>query len=164
MIFDLIGVICMVLVVGFIANTIMDSRKKDKQDRMSFKESMDLVDLPVITFYNEGKKFNFLLDTGATKSVIDSNVLSDFHHEKIDSTGVLWGMEGNTINVSYIKASLSYKDKFYEEDFQVVDMSDSFGKVKAESGVTLSGILGNSFFVKYQYVLDFNSLIAYSKK
>ena len=73
-------------------------------------------------------------------------------------------MEGNKINVSYIKASLIYKDKTYEENFQVVDMTASFNAVKAESGVTLSGILGNSFFKKYQYVLDFNSLIAYSKK
>ena len=154
----------MVLVLAIIINGIEDYCKQKNRINMSFKEAMDLVELPVVTFYNGDKKFNFLLDTGATISVINSNILDNFTHEKIESTGILWGMEGNKINVSYIKASLIYKDKTYEENFQVVDMTASFNAVKAESGVTLSGILGNSFFKKYQYVLDFNSLIAYSKK
>lgn len=154
----------MVLVLAIIINGIEDYCKQKNRINMSFKEAMDLVELPVVTFYNGDKKFNFLLDTGATISVINSNILDNFTHEKVESTGILWGMEGNKINVSYIKASLIYKDKTYEENFQVVDMTASFNAVKAESGVTLSGILGNSFFKKYQYVLDFNSLIAYSKK
>lgn len=154
----------MVLVLAIIINGIKDYCKQKNRINMSFKEAMDLVELPVITFYNGDKKFNFLLDTGATISVINSNILDNFTHEKVESTGILWGIEGNKINVSYIKASLIYKDKTYEENFQVVDMTASFNAVKAKSGVTLSGILGNSFFKKYQYVLDFNSLIAYSSK
>ena len=164
MILEIIGIMLAIFILAIIINGIEDYCKQHKKVNMSFKEAMDLVELPVVTFYNEGKKFNFLLDTGATISVIDSNVLDNFSHEKIETTGVLWGMEGNKIDVSYVRASLVYKDKVYEEDFQVVDMSASFNEVKAESGVTLSGILGNSFFKKYQYVLDFNSLIAYSKK
>ena len=163
MILEIIGVVILVLVIAFITNTIDDIRKRNNS-KISFKEAMDLVELPVVTFYNGDKKFNFLLDTGATISVIDSNILNNFPHEKIEATGVLWGMEGNKIDVSYIRASLLYKNKVYEEDFQVVDMAASFNEVKAESGVTLSGILGNSFFKRYQYVLDFNSLIAYSSK
>ena len=73
-------------------------------------------------------------------------------------------MEGNKIDVSYIKASLEYKEEGYEEEFQVVDMSAAFGQIKAESGVNLSGIIGSLFFKKYRYILDFESLIAYSKK
>lgn len=164
MVLEIIGIVLMVLVLAIVINGIEDYCKQKNRIGMSFKEAMDLVELPVVTFYNGDKKFNFLLDTGATVSVIDSNVLDNFPHEKAEATGVLWGMEGNKVNVSYIKASLMYRDKLYEEDFQVVDMSASFSAVKAESGVTLSGILGNSFFKKYQYILDFNSLIAYSKK
>lgn len=164
MVVEVIGIMLALIILPIIINGIEDYCKQNKRVNMSFKEAMDLVELPVVTFYNGGKKFNFLLDTGATISVIDSNVLDNFSHEKIETTGVVWGMEGNKIDVSYVRASLVYKDKVYEEDFQVVDMSASFNEVKAESGVTLSGILGNSFFKKYQYVLDFNSLIAYSKK
>lgn len=131
---------------------------------MSFRESMDLTDLPIVTFYNNGRKFNFLLDTGATMSVIDSNALNNLKYIKSEDSGALFGMEGNKIEVSYIKASLEYKEEEYEEEFQVVDMSAAFGQIKTESGVNLSGILGSLFFKRYQYVLDFESLIAYSKK
>lgn len=163
MVLEIIGVLILIALIALIINGAEDHKNRNRE-YISFKESMDLTDLPVITLYNNGKKFNFLLDTGATISVIDSNILDKFNHSKTESTGVLLGMEGNKINVSYVRASLEYKDKTYEEDFQVVDMSASFGEVKAESGVTLSGILGNSFFKKYQYILDFNSLIAYSNK
>lgn len=164
MVLEMIGMLLAVVILSVIINGVEEYCKQSKRISMSFREAMDLVELPVITFYNGGKKFNFLLDTGATISVIDSNVLDNFSHEKVEATGVLWGMEGNKIDVSYIRAFLGYKDKVYEEDFQVVDMSSAFGEIKAESGVTLSGILGNSFFKKYQYVIDFNSLIAYSSK
>lgn len=164
MVLEIVGMLLAVIILAVIINGIEDYCKQRKRVDMSFKEAMDLVDLPVITFYNNGNKFNFLLDTGATMSVIDSNVLSNLSYKKLSDTGTVYGMEGNSIEVSYIKASLEYKGRNYEEDFQVVDMSAAFGHIKAESGVTLSGILGSNFFKRYQYVLDFESLIAYSKK
>lgn len=164
MVLEIVGMLLAVIILAIIINGVEDYCKQKKRVNMSFKEAMDLVDLPVITFYNGGKKFNFLLDTGATFSVIDSNVLDNFSHKKLDDEGTLYGMEGNRITVSYIRALLEYKGMNYEEDFQVVDMSAAFNQVKAESGVTLSGILGSLFFRRYQYILDFESLIAYSKK
>lgn len=164
MVLETVGILLTVVILAIIINGVEDYCKQKKRVNMSFKEAMDLVDLPVITFYNGGKKFNFLLDTGATFSVIDSNVLDNFSHKKLDDEGTLYGMEGNRITVSYIRALLEYKGMNYEEDFQVVDMSAAFNQVKAESGVTLSGILGSLFFRRYQYILDFESLIAYSKK
>lgn len=164
MIIKIIFIIFVVIVSIVIINDLINYYKKHKKINISFREAIDLVGLPIITFYNEGKKFNFLLDTGATISVIDSNILNDFSHKKLEKDGTLFGMEGHKIDVSYIKADLVYKDKIYKEEFQVVDMSAPFNEIKAESGVKLSGILGNIFFTNYKYVLDFNSLIAYSEK
>lgn len=161
-ILKIIFVLVLVGVAALVAKIVEDVR--NNTNHISFREAMDLVELPIITFYNSGKKFNFLLDTGATISVIDSNALSNFTHEKVKASGTLYGIEGNQVDVSYVKASLEYKGKTYDEEFQVVDMSPAFSKLKSESGINLSGILGNSFFKKYQYVLDFDSLIAYSKK
>ena len=176
MIIKIIFIIFVVIVSIVIINDLINYYKKHKKINISFREAIDLVGLPIITFYNEGKKFNFLLDTGATISVIDSNILNDFSHEKLEKDGILFGMEGHKIDVfirwfimSITLKQLSslakvYKDKIYKEEFQVVDMSAPFNEIKAESGVKLSGILGNIFFTNYKYVLDFNSLIAYSKK
>ena len=43
-------------------------------------------------------------------------------------------------------------------------MSDAFGHIKKDTGVTVHGIIGSLFFNEFKYVLDFDELIAYSKK
>ena len=40
-------------------------------DAMSFQNSMDLAELPVVTFRQGDKKINFLLDTGSNNCIID---------------------------------------------------------------------------------------------
>ena len=83
MVLEIIGIMLAIIILSIIINGVEDYCKQRKRVDMSFKEAMDLVDLPVITFYNNGNKFNFLLDTGATMTVIDSNVLNSLSHEKI---------------------------------------------------------------------------------
>ena len=85
-------------------------------------------------------------------------------YNKTNCVRPITGMEGNPIESPVVEMELSYRDNVYKEEFQVVDMSAAFGAIKQESGVVLNGILGNSFFTKYRYVLDFKDLIAYSKK
>lgn len=164
MVLKIVIILLAVVLLAIIINGAKDYCKQKKRENMYFREAMDLVELPVITFYNNDKKFNFLLDTGATLSVIDSSALKQMKYEELDGTGTIFGMEGNKIDVGYVDIDLKYKKQTYTDSFQVVDMSLAFDQVKAESGVTLSGILGSLFFKKYQYVLDFNDLIAYSKK
>ena len=136
---------------------------RNKVNSMSFRESMDLTDLPVVTFRQGKDRLNFLLDTGSSLSVINEKILEYIKHTTLDYKGSVYGMEGNAKETSFVTIPLWYKDKGYEEEFQVVDMSAPFDRVKQDSGVTIHGILGNSFFVKYKYVLDFKELIAYSK-
>ena len=131
---------------------------------MSFREAMDLTELPIVTFYIGDKKLNFLLDTGANTSIIDSTSLEEVSYEKTNYCRSVTGMEGNSIETPVVVINLSYRDKVYTEEFQSVDMSAAFGAIKQESGVIVNGILGNAFFTKYRYVLDFKDLIAYSKK
>ena len=131
---------------------------------MSFREAMDLTELPIVTFYIGDKKLNFLLDTGANTSIIDSTSLEEVSYEKTNYCRSVTGMEGNSIETPVVVINLSYRDKIYTEEFQSVDMSAAFGAIKQESGVIVNGILGNAFFTKYKYVLDFKDLIAYSKK
>ena len=71
-------------------------------------------------------------------------------------------MEGNKQEVTFISMSLNYKGKTYDDEFQVMDMSSPFGSMKTDYGVNLHGVLSSTFFQKYQYVLDFQELVAYS--
>lgn len=161
-IWSIVIIFLFVGICAIIAHLVDLIRKKHVNDKMSFRESMDLCELPIVTFINNNKKLNFLLDTGASGSIIDSNSLEGLSFTKLDKIGDIFGMEGTKQEVTYISMSLGYKGKAYDDEFQVIDMSSPFGNMKAEYGVNLHGVLSSTFFQKYQYVLDFQELIAYS--
>lgn len=157
----ILGAVITLVIVGVVAlciNLYEDAHK------ISFKESLDLVGVPIITFTNKNKKYNFILDTGASNSVINAEVLKHLEYTKIEGNSQLWGMEGNVQYVEYVKMPLYYWGVEFEEEFQVVNMEESFNKIKEGFGVKVSGILGSSFFNKYDYILDFDNLVVYTKK
>ena len=159
------GIVCvviLVLVIVFIINTIDDIRKRNNS-KISFKEAMDLVELPVVTFYNGDTKLNFLLDTGSNVSYINSSIIPLLVHEKTDKEMNTIGIEGNKVSNQFCKMSVTYKNQVFEEEFSIADLDEAFGVVKQESGVQIHGILGSKFFERYRYVLDFKELIAYIK-
>ena len=158
----IVGVVILVLVIAFIINTIDDIRKRDNS-KISFKEAMDLVELPVVTFYNGDTKLNFLLDTGSNVSYINSSIIPLLVHEKTDKEMNTIGIEGNKVSNQFCKMSVAYKNQVFEEEFSIADLDEAFGVVKQESGVQIHGILGSKFFERYKYVLDFKELIAYIK-
>jgi hypothetical protein len=133
-------------------------------DAMSFQNSMDLAELPVVTFRQGDKKINFLLDTGSNNCVIDSNILKSIDHKMLDVETNILGLEGNAQKTGVCTIKMSYKDKEYEYPYVIQDMSAAFDSIKKETGVTVNGILGSKFFNEFKYVLDFDELIAYSKE
>lgn len=137
--------------------------KDNNIEKMSFKESLDLADLPIITFYNNNKKINLLLDTGANLSIINKDTLTNYKYKEEEGEGVTSGIDGISREVTFASLNLYYGDKKFEDTFQVLDMQGAIDKIKTTTGVTMMGILGNNFFKKYRYVLDFDKLVAYSK-
>ena len=135
-----------------------------KPDVMSFKAGFDLTDMPVITLYQGDKRFNFLLDTGSTDSIIDSNILKEIDYKIKNTVSNLFGMEGQTKQVKSCEITLYFGNKGYTYNYLINDMSQAFGQIKDSTGVNLHGIIGSKFFNKFRYVLDFAELIAYSKK
>lgn len=133
-------------------------------DAMSFQNSMDLAELPVVTFRQGDKKINFLLDTGSNNCVIDSNILKSIDHKMLDEETNILGLEGNAQKTGVCTIKMSYKDKEYEYPYVIQDMSAAFDSIKKETGVTVNGMLGSKFFNEFKYVLDFDELIAYSKE
>ena len=153
---------CVAIVAG-VVNLIMNRRKIDpKVGKISFRESMDLVELPIVTFMNNGRKLNFLLDTGASYSSINEAALEGLSYEETGESGSYFGIEGTIQESKYVRMNVGYRSQSYEDDFQVADLSQAFGNIKQEYGINLHGIIGNTFFQKYRYVLDFDELVAYS--
>lgn len=149
-------------IAAIVAHFVDLARKKTSYDSMSFRETMDLCELPIVTFMNNGKKLNFLLDTGASKSVIHSGALDELTYKSLNKSGDLYGIDGKRQDASFISMSIEYKGKDYSEEFQSIDMSIPFSNLKSDFGVNLHGILSSTFFQKYRYVLNFDELVAYS--
>lgn len=131
---------------------------------MSFRESMDLTELPVVTFYQGDKKINFLLDTGSNNSLINAYCGLDIEFNGTNVESEIYGINGEKIMAKCAKIKFSYKDFTFDYNFQVCDLSSTFEAIKKETGVNIHGILGNQFFKEYSYILDFDKLVAYSKK
>lgn len=154
------------LLLATLGTTLLVAYGKFKRrEFMSFREAIGLADLPIVTFYQGDKKLNFLLDTGANLSVINSKVINNIDvtiSEVISST---MGIEGNKINnITNVDIVFTYKNKEFLDTFQVIDMEEVFNQIKRECGVTIHGIIGNKFMQRYKYILDFDDMIAYSKK
>jgi hypothetical protein len=131
---------------------------------MSFKESMDLAELPIVTFYQGDKKFNFLLDSGSNYSHISAIAAKNIQGTKINVESDITGI-GQGKSEGMYKAVLTYKNLSFDIDLCITKhLNDSFSSIKKETGIQIHGIIGNQFLQKYKYVLDFNELVAYPKK
>ena len=165
MVLEIVSILLAVGILAIIINGVETYCKQRKIVNMSFKEAMDLVELPVVTFYNGNKKLNFLLDTGSNISQINSSVLPLLDYKKIEEENMnVIGIEGNKVDTEFCEMSITYKDQKFVDRFCIHNLDDAFAIVKEESGVQIHGILGSLFFQKYKYILDYESLIAYSKK
>lgn len=163
MVLKIIVILLAVILVAVIVNGIESYRRQKKKETMSFREAMDLTELPIITFYNNDKKLNFLLDTGSDLSHINKSLLPSLKYKEIDESRNIISVGGNTQSLGCCDMTVTYKNQKFIDRFYISDLDEAFGVIKAETGVQIHGILGSKFFAKYKYILDFESLIAYSK-
>lgn len=152
------------LLIGLIVFLVLFfTNKEEKYDEISFKQAVDLCEVPVITLYQGDKKFNFLLDTGADGSIIDSNYIDNVNYELINHVTEHSGIQGEKELIQVCTATFFYDKHEFKSIFGIRDMSGIFGVIKEDTGVQLHGVLGSRFFTQYRYVLDFDRYVAYSK-
>ena len=156
-------VILFLVTISIIYYIVRETNNK-MDSYMSFRESMDLTELPVVTFYQGDTKINFLLDTGSNHSLINAYCGLNIDFEGMDTATEIYGINGNKISAKCAKIKFSYKNYKFDYKFQICDLTNAFDSIKKETGVTIHGILGNQFFKQYSYILDFDKLVAYSKK
>ncbi len=157
----LIALCVIFLIIAVAVTSVVIAGVRKKSSEISFREAMDLAELPVITFYNGDKKINFLLDTGSNISYLNESIVSSLVTESTGEESNIIGIEGNKVNCKICKMIIRRKNQEFEEEFSIADLDKAFSIVKKESGVQIHGILGSRFFEKYKYVLDFKDYIAY---
>lgn len=164
MIFKIIFIILTVVCVALFI-TMFEDIKKSNRKKISFKEALDLTELPVVTFISKGRKLNFLIDTGANNSILNESVADKMKLECEEFEGVETNTAGGNINLNKIvNLVIKFDDKReYDECFLISNMDEAFNSVKAETGVMIHGILGSNFFAKHKYIIDYDSLALYVK-
>lgn len=163
MVLKIVVILLVVILLAVIINGVENYCKQKKRENISFREAMDLVELPIITFYNKDKKLNFLLDTGSDLSYINKSILPSLEYIEINESRNIISVGGNSQSLGCCNMTVTYKSQKFIDKFYISDLDEAFGAIKAETGVQIHGILGSKFFAKYKYILDFESLIAYSK-
>lgn len=132
---------------------------------ISLQESLNLVGLPIITLVSNGHKLNFILDTGSNESHISNEAFEKLHLEKKPTTTQVYGAGGVALSIGKVELEFTYKKATYTTTLIISKtLDDTFKALKESEGASIHGILGNDFLIKYSYVMDFASLIAYSKR
>ena len=80
-------IIILIIAVCFAAFLTIKTSKETKA--ISLKEALDLTGLPIVTFKNNSRNFNFLLDTGSNDSYVDSSILGKLDYLLIQLLGLL---------------------------------------------------------------------------
>lgn len=163
MVLEIVSMLLAVIIVAVIINGVEDYCKQRKRVNMSFREAVDLVELPIITFHNKNTKLNFLLDTGSDLSYINKSILPSLEYKEINESMNIISAVGISQSLGCCDMIVTYKSQKFIDRFYISDLDEAFRVIKKETGVQIHGILGSKFFTKYKYVLDFESLAAYSK-
>lgn len=130
------------------------NKKKGKKE-ISFKDSLEDVGFPILKFNSNGKELNFILDSGADSSIIDSNMLEGCKHNPIDFDGHYAGISGEIQEAKYANLEFNIGKNNYNHIFLVSNMDSAFAFTEEYFNIKLAGILGNDFLTKNNYVLDF---------
>ena len=161
LVLEVIFVCIIVGILAVVVNGFEDYHISKDSIKTSFANTMGILSLPIINLTNNNKVFNFIVDTGATISIVDSNVLNNFEYDKMNTIGDAYGIDGNKVPVSYVKMKLGLEGVSFMEAFQVMRMP-AFDNIKQTEGFDIAGILGSTFLDRYNFILDFKELVMYT--
>ena len=109
-ILKVILIIVLVLILAFILNGIEDYHKENSLIRLSFADKLGKLRLPIVSLVNNGRVFNFLIDSGATYSIIDTPFLEQMSHKKLEAEGSCRVQVIRYKTVNYKNAVSSYNN------------------------------------------------------
>ena len=86
---------------------------RHKSLKISIKESMAVLDLPLIVLWQNGKRYIFILDTGATASLVHSKCIENglVFKQKDDMESAIYGYGGSGSSSKTVTVALYYKEQ-----------------------------------------------------
>lgn len=118
--------------------------------------------LPIIVVEIEDKYLCFILDTGSTCSLIDSNVV-EYFKDIVEPIGdyCISGIDGTKHKVDVVILPFNFEGYTYKPKFCVQPLADAFKSIEIESGVQIHGLLGTDFLIENKWIINFKELNIY---
>lgn len=115
--------------------------------------------LPIIMVKVEDKYLCFILDTGSTCCLIDSNVV-EYFKDIVEPIGdySISGIDGTKHNVDVVILPFNFEGYTYKPKFCVQPLSDAFKSIEEDNGIQVHGLLGTDFMLENKWIIDFNNL------
>lgn len=165
MILNAILILAGVAAVASIAN-LFDRKEKKQKSTTPMKIHLP-GNLPIIALFNNGKSFNFLIDSGSNISHIcaedfkdlDAAVVGVYEEGKVSGLGAV--NTGITLCNTILEDILGNK---YAVNLSISEQLSNVAKdIKAETGIEIHGLLGTDFLKDYGCIIDFDSLEVHMK-
>ena len=160
---DIVVISCILLII--LALAIIIGKIRRQREDFSFKNAFKLIGLPVLIFEQDNTVLKFMLDTGSTVCVLDESSISKIKNfEYLDKEDNLVDVNGGKVRRKYGKFKFKCENIDFENEFLISDLTNIKEGIKEDSGISIDGIVGSAFFSKYQYIIDFDKYLAYSKR
>ena len=158
-------VIVFIAILVIVILTMIEYTKSKRFPSIAFDSIYESLELPIITLSNNGKEFNFLVDTGANRSIFDSAYIDNLSYRPIENeSGTMYGLDGSIRTIEYIEIVLTRDEDQFLDVFQLTDLQSAFGRIQQDYGMTIHGVLGNSFLDKYRCIIEYNNYCMKYKK
>ena len=118
--------------------------------------------LPLIVIKLFDHDICLMLDTGSNKNIIDNGIYEHFR-DSLTETELfqeLLTLNGTTRG-TVINIPFAFENQDYIEPFVCSNSTEAFEQIENESGIRIYGILGNHFFLKHGWILDFERIEVY---
>lgn len=161
----IINIAVTLLLISLITYYYNEQLFKEKS-KISIKEALDLLEIPVITLENNNKKFNFILDSGSSNSHISPTASKDILYNKKGTINYSANSANGTITnkSKVLNVDLMYKKDIFNINLIVTENLElSFKDIMDSNKIQLHGIIGSDFLIKHKYILDFADKVAYHK-
>jgi hypothetical protein len=115
--------------------------------------------LPLVFAYYNGKPAWFLLDTGASSSILDSNQLYTYGcYSDTISYGDFVGVGGaSNISLPIGSSDLRINNNQYKINFYTTNLLDAVEVIRINQGKKILGVLGSNFINKYSGEINYRT-------
>lgn len=129
-------------------------------------ESLEESKIPLITLTSlNGMKYTFLVDTGASANYLNACLLQDFNEEErhIQGQDSFYGAEGQDNSATIHTLTFTHRNSKLTDEYLATDISVALGRLSADLGKDIHGILGVPFLRKHSFSLDVNRMMVWKK-